>query len=175
MRVLALLGPNLSRMGRRDPHHYGRYTLATVRAAMDDRAMRLAATVRHYQGNGEGEAIDWLQRHQDDADAVVANPASLSTYSVALRDALYESGLDLAIVHLSNLLAREEWRRADIFGEIAHVYLAGTQSEGFVYALDSLANRYEARRSGQATTRPVLSRELPVIHHRRWADLDIAP
>lgn len=176
MRVLSMFGPNLSRMGRRDPYYYGVRTLAEIESEMDKTAAELDATVKHFQSNGEGELIDWLQANQDDADAIVVNPAGLTNYGISLRDALYETGLDLAVIHLSNHLGREPWRRLDVFAEIAHIFMAGTQWQGYLFALQSLRNRYDARlaSAGAVLPKPALG-ELPVVHGRRWADLEIAP
>ena len=69
--------------------------------------------------------IDRLQDLQDESDAIICNPAGLTNYGLSLRDALAETERDLAITHLTNIHAREEWRRHDVFAEVADIYLAG--------------------------------------------------
>ena len=79
------------------------------------------------------------------ADAIVCNPAGLTNYGLSLRDTLDETEKDLAIVHISNLHAREQWRRHDVFAEIASVYLAGLGWRGYLVSLDTLHQRHAER------------------------------
>ncbi|MEU4673449.1 type II 3-dehydroquinate dehydratase [Amycolatopsis sp. NPDC023774] len=141
MHVLVLQGPNLNRLGKRDPRFYGTHPLTEVTSRIDTRAGELDVKVDHVQANCEGRLIDWLQERQDGADAIICNPAGLTNYGLSLRDALSDTGLDLAIVHLSNPLGREPWRREDVFAEIADLYLAGAGWHGYVMALDGLHAR----------------------------------
>src|SRR3712207_1782242 len=113
LQILVLQGPNLSRLGIRKPEIYGTRTLSEIQNAMDRRAKDLGCSLDHFQSNSEGALIDWLQERQDAADAIICNPAGLTNYGLSLRDALVEAERDLAIVHLSNVHAREQWRRHD--------------------------------------------------------------
>lgn len=112
---------------------------------MDRRAEELGTSLSHFQSNSEGALIDWLQERQDDADAIVCNPAGLTNYGLSLRDALDETELDLAIVHISNVQAREQWRRRDVFGEIATLYVAGLGWRGYIAALEALHEGFTER------------------------------
>ncbi len=109
---------------------------------MDEKADRMGASLVHFQSNSEGTLIDWLQDNQDEADAIICNPAGLTNYGLSLRDALAEAERDLAITHLSNVHAREQWRRQDIFAEVANIYLAGLGWRVYLFAIDALCQRY---------------------------------
>lgn len=136
--VLVMQGPNMNRLGKRKPEIYGRTTLTEVEADVAQRAQELGLTVDQFQANSEGALIDWLQERQEDADAIICNPAGLTNYGLAFRDALAESGLPVAIVHVTNLLAREQWRRDDVFADMATMFIAGMGWRGYRYALQAL-------------------------------------
>jgi 3-dehydroquinate dehydratase-2 len=142
MRILVLQGPNLNRLGLRKPAIYGTRTLPEIQDAMDRRANDLGCRLEHFQSNTEGVLIDWLQEHQDLADAIICNPAGLTNYGLSLRDALAETERDVAITHLSNIHRREEWRRHDVFAEVADIYLAGLGWRVYLFAIEALQQRY---------------------------------
>lgn len=136
--VLVLQGPNMNRLGKRRPELYGRITLGDVEEALERRAGELGGRISHFQSNHEGGLIDWLYEHSEDSTAIVCNPAGLTNYGLSLRDALAETELPLAIVHMTNVHAREHWRRDDVFAEIASVYIAGAGWRGYLHALEAL-------------------------------------
>jgi 3-dehydroquinate dehydratase-2 len=139
MRVLIINGPNLNRLGRRRPDVYGTATLEQVIDEASEVAATLGIDVAHVQSNHEGELVDWLHDHQDEADAAVINPAGLTEVGHPLRDALADSELDVVVVHISNPAARPEpWRRTDIFAPIARTVIAGAGTYGYQAALHSL-------------------------------------
>ena len=138
MRIAILQGPNLNRLGTRKPEVYGLVTLPDIVADLDTLAGEIDVELVHFQSNCEGAMIDWLQSMEGSIDGVVCNPAGLTNYGLALRDALNECGVPVAIVHLSNVHAREEWRRHDVFAEIATVYFAGAGWRGYRHALQAL-------------------------------------
>jgi 3-dehydroquinate dehydratase-2 len=150
LRIVVLQGPNLTRLGVRRPEIYGRRTLAEIQASMDRKAEELGCTLEHFQSNSEGTLIDWLQERQDEADAIICNPAGLTNYGLSLRDALVEAERDLAIVHLSNVHAREQWRRHDVYAEITNLYIAGLGWRGYVVAIDALHERHLERKGDEA-------------------------
>ena len=127
----------MNRLGLRKPEIYGKHTLAEIQCEMDKRADELGVSLDHFQSNSEGALIDWLQDHQEGADAIICNPAGLTNYGLSLRDALAEAERDLAITHLSNVHAREQWRRHDVFAEVANIYLAGLGWRVYLSAIDS--------------------------------------
>lgn len=141
MKIAVLQGPNLNRLGVRKPEVYGTTTLADIVADLDVLAAEIDVELVHFQSNHEGAMIDWLQSLDGEIDGVVCNPAGLTNYGLSLRDALNECGVPLAIIHLSNVHAREEWRRHDIFAEIATVYFAGAGWRGYRHALQALLSK----------------------------------
>ena len=136
MRILLVNGPNLNRLGRRDPAVYGRDTLADVEAAFASRAGELGAESTAFQSNGEGELIDFLQREADGADGIVINPGALTHYGYSLRDALVDTGVPVVEVHISNVHAREGFRRQSVIAPIARGQVAGLGVQGYVSALE---------------------------------------
>jgi 3-dehydroquinate dehydratase-2 len=138
MKIAVLQGPNLNRLGTRKPEVYGTVTLPDIVADLDVLAEEIDIELLHFQSNHEGAMIDWLQSVEGDIDGVVCNPAGLTNYGLSLRDALNECGVPVAIIHLSNVHAREEWRKHDVFAEIAKVYFAGAGWRGYRHALQAL-------------------------------------
>jgi 3-dehydroquinate dehydratase-2 len=138
--VLVLQGPNLDRLGVRDPKKFGTQTLEQLEAEIADHASGLELEVEQYQSNHEGGLLDWLHERQDRASAIICNPAGLTPHGYALRDALKESPGPLAIVHFANPFSPEALHD-DIFAEIATVYVCGLRGRGYRAALDGLHDR----------------------------------
>ena len=112
MRVLFLFGPNLGALGRREPERYGTQTLEQIMDEVAERATRLGHDLEWRQTDHEGELIGWLNGASAEGfEAVVANPGALSHTSYALRDAVEGCGLPVIEVHMTNIYAREEFRR----------------------------------------------------------------
>lgn len=156
LKLLALQGPNLNRLGRRDPATYGSLTLAQVQKEMTRHAAQRGAKIDHVQSNWEGALLDWLHERQDAADAIIVNPAGLTAVGHPLRDALADAALPLAVVHISNPAARPApWRRDDIFAPIATVCISGAGWKGYLWAIDGLVDRLEATKPG---ANPVLKK-----------------
>lgn len=147
MRIAVLQGPNLNRLGTRKPEVYGTTTLPDIQKDLDVLATEQEWELQHFQSNHEGELIDWLQAHEGSVDGVLCNPAGLTNYGLSLRDALNECGVPIGIIHLSNVHAREEWRKHDVFAEIAAVYFAGAGWRGYRHALQALISKIEDSRS----------------------------
>src|SRR5215212_2847449 len=101
MRLAVLHGPNLNRLGRRQPEKYGTATLDDVVGDIDATAQRLGVAVLHFQSNHEGALVEWLHARCDDIDGIVINPAGLSAYGYSLLDALRDTGHPFAVVHIS--------------------------------------------------------------------------
>ena len=141
-RVLVLNGPNLGRLGVREPEVYGSATLADLREA----AVRWGAghgfEVDVRQTDDEAELVSWLHEAVDTQAAVVLNPAAFTHYSYALRDAAAQvtaAGLRLIEVHLSNPMARETFRRHSVVGPVATGTIAGFGFDSYRLALSALA------------------------------------
>jgi len=147
MRFLLINGPNLNTLGKRQPHIYGTLTLKEIEARVAERAAQHGAEIRSFQSNHEGALIDFIQAEAEDAQGIIINPGALTHYSIALRDALEGCGLPFIEVHLSDIQAREPFRRHSVMADIAAGQIAGQGWEGYLRALDALAAlvREEAR------------------------------
>lgn len=141
-RVLVLNGPNLGRLGVREPEVYGSATLDDLRAAAERWGAALGLEVEVRQTDDEAELVGWLHEAVDTRADVVLNPAAFTHYSYALRDAAAQvttAGLRLVEVHLSNPLAREAFRRHSVVGPVATGTVAGFGFDSYRLALAALA------------------------------------
>lgn len=139
MKVLVINGPNLNNLGRRDASHYGVTTLAQIEDALRERASELGVDVEFFQSNHEGDIVDFIQGSTDQADGIAINAGALTHYGLSMRDALTDSRLPIVEVHLSNIHARDEFRRHSVIADIAVGQIAGLGWRGYAYALDFLA------------------------------------
>ena len=138
MRVVVLNGVNLDVLGRRDPETYGGLTLSELETTIYEWAAELGCTVRCRQTNHEGEFVDWCHDALDWADGVVANPSAWTHYSWAIRDAVELFTVPFVEVHLSDVDAREEWRRFSVLDGLAAARFVGKGPEGYRQALEFL-------------------------------------
>lgn len=135
--VVVLNGPNLNLLGTRQPEIYGTTTLPQIHRRLTKRAAELKADVEFLQSNSEAELVDALHNARGRASAVVFNPGAFTHYSYALRDAVETSELPLIEVHLSNIFAREEFRRQSVISPVARGVVCGLGAEGYVVALEA--------------------------------------
>ncbi len=145
MHILVLNGPNLNLLGTREPDVYGTETLGDIAGRLAVLAQELAVTVEHMQSNHEGELIDRLHLSKGKVDAVILNPGGFTHTSVALRDALLGVAIPFVEVHLSNVYARESFRRHSYFSDVALGVISGLGSAGYDLALRFLAARSPVR------------------------------
>ena len=138
-RILVVNGPNLNLLGKREPHIYGTRSLTDLMNAVRAKAADLKLEVAFFQGNGEGEIIDFLQKEGPGSAGIVINPGALSHYSLALFDCLQALGIPTVEVHLSNIHAREEFRSKSLTARAARGVITGLGFTGYLLALDYLA------------------------------------
>jgi 3-dehydroquinate dehydratase II len=138
-KVLVLNGPNLARLGSREPDIYGAYTYADLEAACVDAGRELGLDVEVRQTDDEATLIGWLHEAADTATPVVLNPAAFTHYSYAVRDAIAMRTAPLIEVHITNPAAREEFRHTSVVAAVATGTIAGFGLGSYRLALQALA------------------------------------
>ena len=139
MHVDVLNGVNLDVVGRRNPELYGGLTIDELETRIYDWAKELNLRVRCRHTNHEGQYIDWCHEALDSAEGVVLNPAAWTHYSYAIRDAVELFAVPVVEVHLSDVEAREEWRRFSVISDLAAKRVIGKGPDGYREALQFLA------------------------------------
>jgi 3-dehydroquinate dehydratase-2 len=147
MKILAIHGPNLNMLGKREKTIYGEKTLQEIDAMLKKEAKALGVDVVTFQSNHEGALVDFIQEHADSARGIIINPGALTHYGFSLLDALVDSKLPVIEVHLSNIYHREEWRAKSIIAPIAQGQISGLGWRGYVAALQVLASKLKAKPS----------------------------
>ena len=146
--VLVLNGPNLSRLGTREPDVYGHETYDDLVALCVAEGLELGLEVDVRQTDDEAELIHWLHDAADSRTPVVLNPAAFTHYSYALRDACAQRTAPLVEVHLSNPAAREEFRHTSVVSAVATGTIAGFGLESYSLALTAIARLSDGPASG---------------------------
>jgi 3-dehydroquinate dehydratase-2 len=144
--VLVLHGPNLDLLGQREPEIYGALTLEEINQRLIDSGSELGLEVRAFQSNSEGGLIDALHQAREWAQGVIFNPGGYTHTSVALRDAITAIGLPVIEVHISNVHAREEFRRQSMIAPVCLGSIAGFGWRSYwlaLYALADLGNSHD--------------------------------
>jgi 3-dehydroquinate dehydratase-2 len=147
LRVLVVHGPNLNLLGTREPEVYGRTTLPEIDALLTEQGKAAGAELRCVQSNHEGELIDQVQAARGWAAGILVNPGGLTHTSVPLRDALLASGLPVVEVHLSNIFAREPFRRHSYVSDVAVGVVTGFGAASYRLGLEALLGHLASRRS----------------------------
>jgi 3-dehydroquinate dehydratase-2 len=143
-RILVLHGPNLNLLGTREPEIYGRTTLAEIDAELAALATASGHAVEAFQSNAEHELIERVQRTRTDGTAfILINPGAFTHTSIALRDALAAVGMPFIEVHLSNIHAREPFRRQSYLSDIAVGVICGLGAIGYSLALTAAMRRLQ--------------------------------
>jgi len=139
--VLVLNGPNLNLLGEREPEVYGPATLADVEALCLDAAERSGLVLDFRQSNHEGTLVDWVQEGRAGIAGLVLNAAGYTHTSVALRDALSASRVPRVEVHISDISAREDFRRHSFLTDVCDHHVIGRGVQGYVEAIEWVAGR----------------------------------
>jgi 3-dehydroquinate dehydratase II len=145
-RVEVMHGVNLDQLGRRDPLLYGTLTLAELERRIEVQARALGLATRFFQTNHEGAFVEHLHALAGEADALLLNPGSWTHYSWAIRDALEIAALPALEIHLSDVEAREPWRRISVIRDLCFHTISGRGPDGYRDALERL--REELHRDG---------------------------
>ena len=141
MRIAVLHGPNLDRLGRREPEVYGTTTLEEIDDLVRAQAAELGVEVETFQSNSEGAFLDHVAAAGARVDGFVVNAAAWTHTSVAVRDALVATGLPFVEVHLSNVSAREEFRRISYLSDVAAGVVYGFGPQSYLLGLRGLHAR----------------------------------
>lgn len=139
MKILILNGPNLNMLGQREPEIYGEQTLDDIKGMCAEWAQGNDASIDFRQSNGEGELVTWIQEARAKVDGIIINAAAYTHTSVAIHDALKLHDAPIIEVHLSNPKDREEFRHHSYIEPVAAHVIAGQGAEGYVLALEKLA------------------------------------
>jgi 3-dehydroquinate dehydratase II len=147
-KVLVLHGPNLNLLGEREPAVYGKMTLAQLNTQLKNHGKKYFE-LRIKQSNHEGQLIDLIHANRKWAEAIVINPGAFTHYSYALRDALAGVSLPVYEVHLSDIHAREEFRKVSVIRDICVAQISGKGFESYTEALDLIAAQPPKKAKGK--------------------------
>jgi 3-dehydroquinate dehydratase II len=136
--ITVLNGPNLNLLGIREPGHYGSKTLADIQQTLEQQATLLKHQLSFHQNNAEHEIVELIhQAYASATDFIIINPAAFTHTSVAIRDALLATKIPFIEVHLSNVHAREPFRKHSYFSDIAKGIICGLGATGYELALQA--------------------------------------
>lgn len=138
-KVMILNGPNLDKLGTREPEIYGTLTLADIESACQAKAAQHGMEIDFRQSNSETDLIEWLHEAASKKLPVIINPAAFTHYSVAIRDAAALLEAQLIEVHISNPIAREEFRHTSLISGLAKGTISGFGVNSYLLAMDALA------------------------------------
>lgn len=138
MRILVINGPNLNLLGIREPENYGRKTLDEINAELSGVSSELDVVLSFFQSNCEGALIDRLHQAMGQEQGVIINPGAFTHYSYAIRDAISAIGIPTIEVHLSNIYAREDFRKQSVIAPVTVGQISGLGFMGYVLALRAL-------------------------------------
>lgn len=141
--VLVLHGPNLNLLGSREPEVYGRHTLADVNEALSDAAQSRQVDLTFLQSNHEGALVDAIHEARERADGILINPGAFTHYSYALRDAIAAVELPAVEVHLSNVHAREPFRRRSVLAPVCVGQISGFGWRSYLLGLRALLDELQ--------------------------------
>ena len=146
MRILFLNGPNLNLLGKREPDIYGALTLADIETKVRAKAKAAGVEVEFRQSNMEGELVTWIQEARNRYEVIVLNAAAYTHTSIALRDAVAAVGIPTIEVHLSNIHARETFRKESLIAPVCRGQITGFGWYSYVLGLEAPINVNEVKK-----------------------------
>lgn len=138
--ILIINGPNLNLLGKRETNTYGKETLQELNSGLSKLAKTLKLKLKFFQSNIEGELINFLHKEGPTADGIIINPGALTHYSYALRDAIAAIETETIELHLSNIFAREKFRRKSVISPVCVGVITGFGFYGYALALSYFAD-----------------------------------
>ena len=146
-RLLVLNGPNLNLLGHREPEHYGHLTLDAINQSLESLASQAEVSLSCRQSNSESEIVEWIQQAPaGGVEFIIINPAAFTHTSVAIRDALVAVDIPFIEVHLSNVHAREPFRKHSYLSDKAKGVIAGLGARGYEFALQAAIATIESNK-----------------------------
>jgi len=138
MNILVVHGPNLDLLGKREPEIYGKTTLKEIDGTLKKLAAKKKVKLETFQSNHEGEIVDRIGKAMEEKiDVLIINPAAYTHTSVAIRDAIKASGIPAIEVHLSNIAAREEFRRTSLVSAVSKGQISGFGDQSYYLAFEA--------------------------------------
>lgn len=141
---IVINGPNLNRLGVREPEIYGNQTLADLEASLYEVSRQIRCTIEQRQSNHEGTLIDWIHEAEDHFDGIVLNAGAFTHYSYAIRDAIGSVSVPVIEVHISNVHEREEFRSHSVISPVVKGQIVGLGFYGYTLAILSLLKLTDA-------------------------------
>ena len=146
MKILVIHGPNLNLLGVREPEVYGSVTMEEINESLEEKASSHNIDVEAFQSNAEHEIVTKLQDSMNQIDFIIINPGALTHTSIAIRDSLLGIGVPFYEIHISNIFAREEFRRKSYFSDIANGVICGLGTQGYDLALRHIIDNYKGEK-----------------------------
>ena len=138
-KILIINGPNLNKLGQREPEVYGTVTLEEIYKSLDEKAAR-SCTLEKFQSNHEGAIVDAIQKFSSGVQGIVINPGAFTHYSYAIRDALASANLPVVDVHLSNIHGREDFRHTSVIAPVCIGQISGFGQDSYTAGLELILN-----------------------------------
>lgn len=140
VQIQVINGPNLNMLGIREPEIYGTMTLAEINEAMKEKARLFSLELSFFQSNHEGDIVDCIQQCYGSKQGIIINPAALTHYSIAVRDALTAVGLPALEVHLSDIRQREKFRTISVTADVCRKQFFGKGLHSYLEAIECMAD-----------------------------------
>ncbi|MDD3806927.1 MAG: type II 3-dehydroquinate dehydratase [Candidatus Marinimicrobia bacterium] len=141
IKILVLNGPNLNMLGHRDPVYYGRLTLDKLNKLIRQKAQELNVDIKFYQTNHEGNLVTLIQRQRKYVDGILLNAGAYTHTSIAIRDAIELIKIPVVEVHLSDINAREPFRRVSLIHDVCIATFSGEKEQSYLKGLEFLVNK----------------------------------